>query len=253
MNKNANAITAMPMQNQGIHEHDISLHPERFTLTVKNQIIGTMFFYFGEQGRMPMDEFDAAMRSVFQKYGIKLREFKPVSKGQIGEVMNSIEQPDLIIIFSAEDMASFQSYLNDQETLRLGKIRQLGMRKIIAIIGNATDADELLSRASTTALHSLALVNFKDEMGLINLVEFNRQGVQSGLFRRYGIHPEQFILPLKVIELKGEAGFETPELIVQFGMDDPSKLKDYINDPEYLRLAPLRDAHLKNYRFFTCT
>lgn len=217
------------------------------------KIIFISFLYFKEGGMQNLEEFQAKANPYFKKYGIEiLHQYQPVSKGQIGVNQNIIEQPDMIQIFTAESMENFQSYMADEEVKKLAEIRNSGLRKMNVSFGNEIQTENIISASTTSAVHGIALVNFKDSTGTEQLIEFNQKGQSSGLFDRYGIHAENFIKVSKSMSTMGELDYQQPELIVIFGVDDASKMKEYIADSTYQKLAPIRDNALRSYHFFMC-
>lgn len=217
------------------------------------KIIFISFLYFKEGGIQNLEEFQAKANPYFKKYGIEiLHQYQPVSKGQIGVNQNNIEQPDMIQIFTAESMANFQSYIADEEVKKLAEIRNSGLRKMNVSFGTETQTTDIITASAKNALHGIALVNFKDSLGYKQLIEFNQKGQSSGLFSKYGIHVENFIKVMKSLRSIGELDYQQPELIVIFGVDDATKMKDYIADSNYQKIAPIRDNALKSYHFFMC-
>ena len=217
------------------------------------KIIFISFLYFKEGGMQNLKEFQEKANPNFKKYGIEiLHQYQPLSKGQIGAIPNNIEQPDIIQIFTAESMANFQSYMADEEVKKLAEIRNSGLRKMTVSFGTETQTMDIITASAKNALHGIALVNFKDSLGYDQLIEFNQQGQSSGLFSKYGIHAENFVKIIKSMPATGELDYQQPELIVIFGVDDASKMKDYIADSNYQKIAPIRDNALKSYHFFMC-
>jgi uncharacterized protein (DUF1330 family) len=217
------------------------------------KIIFISFLYFKEGGMQNLEEFQAKAIPYFEKYGIEiLHQYQPVSKGQIGEVQNTIEQPDMIQIFTAESMENFQSYLADDEVKKLAEIRNNGLRKMNVSFGTEVHTTNILSASAKNALHGIALVTFRDSLGYEQLIEFNQKGQDSGLFAKYGIHAENFVKIMKSMPAIGALDYQQPELVVVFGVDDPAKMKDYIADSNYQKLAPIRDNALQTYHFFMC-
>lgn len=217
------------------------------------KIIFISFLYFKEGGMQNLAEFQAKANPYFKKYGIEiLHQYQPVSKGQIGAIQNNIEQPDMIQIFTAESMENFQSYMADEEVKKLAEIRNSGLRKMNVSFGTETQTADIITASAQNALHGIALVNFKYNLGYDQLIEFNQKGQSSGLFSKYGIHAENFVKIMKSMPAIGELDYQQPELIVIFGVDDASKMKEYIADSNYQKLAPIRDNVLKSYHFFMC-
>lgn len=217
------------------------------------KIIFISFLYFKEGGMQNLEEFQAKANPYFKKYGIEiLYQYQPVSKGQIGANQNNIEQPDMIQIFTAESMENFQTYMADEDVKKLAEKRNSGLRKMNVSFGTETQTTDIITASAKNALHGIALVNFKDSLGYNQLIEFNQKGQNSGLFSKYGIHAENFVKIMKTMPAIGEIDYNQPELIVIFGVDDASKMKEYIADNNYQKLAPIRDNALKNYHFFMC-
>ena len=217
------------------------------------KIIFISFLYFKEGGMQNLEEFQAKVNPYFKKYGIEiLHQYQPVSKGQIGAIQNNIEQPDMVQIFTAESMANFQSYMADEEVKKLAEIRNGGLRKMNVSFGTETQTTDVITASAKNALHGIALITFKDSLGYGQLIEFNQKGQSSGLFSKYGIHAENFIKIMKSMPAIGELDYQQPELIVIFGVDDATKMKDYIADHNYQKFAPIRDNALNSYHFFMC-
>ena len=218
-----------------------------------NKITFVSFLYFKEGGIKKLEEFQAKADLYFKKYGIEiLYQYQPISKGQIGANQNNIEQPDMIQIFTAESMANFQTYMADEDVKKLAEIRNSGLRKMNVSFGTETQTTDIISASAKNASHGIALVNFKDSLGYDQLIEFNQKGKSSGLFSKYGIHAENFVKIIKSMPAIGELDYQQPELIVIFGADDATKMKEYVADSAYQKLAPIRDNALNSYHFFMC-
>lgn len=218
-----------------------------------SKLIFLSFLYFKEGGLQKLEEFQLKAKPYFEKYGINIEhQYRPISKGQIGNDPNGIEQPDMIQIFTAESMDAFQAYMADDQVKQLATIRNNGLRKLNVSFGTEIEMRNIITVSSVHALHGIALVTFKDSTGYDKLLEFNEKGQNSGLFAKYGIHAENFIKIVKSMPAIGELDYVKPELVVIFGVDDASKMKDYLNDREYLTLAPIRDNALNTYHFFMC-
>lgn len=217
------------------------------------KIIFISFLYFREDGMQNLEAFQTKADPYFKKYGIEiLHQYQPVSKGQIGVNQNIIEQPDMIQIFTAESMANFQSYMADEAVKKLAEIRNAGLRKMNVSFGTEIQTTDIITASAKNALHGIALVNFKDSLGYDQIIEFNQKGQSSGLFSNYGIHAENFVKIMKSMPAIGELDYQQPELIVIFGVDDASKMKEYIADSNYQKIAPIRDNALSSYHFFMC-
>jgi hypothetical protein len=216
-------------------------------------IIFVSFLYFKEGGIQKLEDFQSKTNPYFTKYGIEiLHQYQPLSKGQIGATPNNIEQPDMIQIFTAVSMERFQAYMADEAVKQLAEIRNSGLRKMTVSFGTEIQTTGIITPSAANALHGIALVTFNESSGYNQLIDFNRQGQSSGLFAKYGIHASGFIKVMKSMPAIGELDFQQPEYIVLFGVDDPSKMKDYIADEDYKNLAPIRDNALNSYQFFMC-
>lgn len=217
------------------------------------KIVFISFMYFNEGGIQNLEEFQVKAKPYFKKYGIEiLHQYQPLSKGQIGPITNMIELPDMIQIFTAESMAKFQSYMADEDVKKIAEIRNIGLRKMNVSFGTELNTTDIITVSAKTALHGIALVNFKDNLGYDQLIEFNRQGLKSGLFSKYGIHAENFVKIMKTMPAIGVLDYVQPELIAIFGIDDAANMKDYIADKSYQKIAPIRDNTLNSYHFFMC-
>lgn len=217
------------------------------------KIIFISFLYFKEGGMHNLEEFQTKANPYFKKYGIEiLHQYQPINKGQIGDIQNNVEQPDMIQIFTTESMANFQSYMADEEVKKLAEIRNRGLRKMNVSFGTEIQTTDIITESKKNAFHGIALVTFKDSLGYNQLIEFNQKGQSSGLFSKYGIHAENFVKITKSMPAIGELDYQQPELIVIFGVDDVTKMKDYIADNDYQKIAPIRDNVLKSYHFFMC-
>ena len=211
------------------------------------------FLYFKEGGSQKLVEFQSKAKPYFERYGIEIQhQYLPLSKGQIGDAQNNIEQPDLIQIFTARNLADFQAYMADDQVKLLAEIRNSGLRKMNVTFGAEMETINLITPSAPNALHGIALVNFKDSSGCDRLIEFNQKGQSSGLFSKYGVHAENFIKIMKSMPAIGELDYVQPQLVVIFGVDDPTKMRDYIADEEYTKLALIRDNALIRYHFFMC-
>lgn len=217
------------------------------------RIIFISFLYFKDGGMQKLEEFQTKAKPLFTKYGIEiLHQYQPVNKGQIGTVQNEIEQPDMVQVFTAESMERFQAYMADEEVKKLAEIRNGGLRKMNVSFGTETETAGIITASAKNALHGIALVTFKDSQGYDQLLAFNQKGQDSGLFSKYGIHAENFIKVTKSMAAIGALDYQQPELIVIFGVDDATKMKEYMADREYQKLALLRDSALNTYHFFMC-
>ncbi len=217
------------------------------------KIIFISFLYFNQGGIQQLEAFQTKASPYFEKYGIKiLHQYQPVSKGQIGAIPNNIEQPDMIQIFTATSLENFQKYMGDNEVIKLAAIRNAGLRKMNVSFGTEIQTKNIITQSEKNALHGIALVHFKDILSYEQLIDFNQKGQSSGLFTKYGIHAENFVKIMKSLPAIGELDYKQPELIVIFGVDDATKMKDYIADSEYQKIAPIRDNALNSYHFFMC-
>jgi uncharacterized protein (DUF1330 family) len=214
----------------------------------------TSFLYFNEDGQEKFQEFQKMSTDLFEKYDLHIEHaLNILKKGEIGEDKNTIEQPDRINIFSLPSMEAFQKMAADPEYQQLAKIRDAGLLKFSATLNGNNNISSSLKIGSNTPIqnrmYALAFINFK-EYGKEGLMEFNKQGIEKGLYEKYGMHLEMIITPKMSKAIIGELDYETPEMIFVFYLDDITKMPAYLADPIYNELAPLRDDGLKSYHFF---
>lgn len=209
------------------------------------------FFHFLENGDQRLREFQERAAPSFARHQLRVeKEIAVVGRGQIGPSPNLLEQPDLIQIATIPSSEAFQEYLADPDVRELAPIRASGLRKMTAHLGPSLDLAGIAQPAREGATHVAALVRFRDEAGLGSLVEFNRRGVESDLFPRHGIRVLHLAKSTKSIVAMGSPDGEAPQAFVHFAIEEPARMKEYLSDPEYLALAPLRDACLESYHFF---
>jgi len=221
---------------------------------MENRVYFTSFLYFNEGGFEKFQEFQEKAEDLFEKYDLRMEHaLNIVKKGEIGEVKNSIEQPDRINVFSLPSMELFQKMAVDDEYQELAKIRDAGLRKFNATLGGLNEMSGALKIPSNTPvkdrMYALAFINFK-ENGKDGLIEFSKKGVESGLYEKYGMHLDEIIIPKMSKAIIGELDYENPQMILTFYLDDIKKMPAYLDDPTYKEIAPLRDKGLESYYFF---
>jgi len=220
---------------------------------MENRTYFTSFLYFKEGGKEQLKEFQEKAASLFTKYDMRIEYVLMITKkGEIGEAKNLIEQPDHIQVFSLPSIELFQQYATNPEYLELSKIRDDGLRKFNVTIGDLSDIGSLKTNSTTPInerMYALAFINFK-ENGKEGLMEFNKKGVESGLYEKYGMHLDEVIIPKMSKAIIGELDYETPQMILAFYLDDIKKMPAYLDDPTYKKIAPLRDNGLESYHFF---
>ncbi len=211
----------------------------------------SMLIWLKPDGQKGLSEFKEKAAPLFLKYGIKVeRIIKIQSKGQIvGQ--NQWDTPNLIQIISAPSAESFQKYLQDPEYARLAPIRDQAVDRVVASMGPSIDVAQFNPESDSLLddrFYGVGFVKFK-ENGRSGLLDFNLKASQ--IFKRHGMHVES-MFDAKISKVTNGRDFSTfsPELIVTFFLDNQASMKDYINDPEYQSLSPIRDNGLEAYDFF---
>lgn len=208
-------------------------------------------FHFLDRGIERLREFQEQAAPSFAKHQLSIeKEITVAGRGQIGDSVNTLEQPDLIQISTIPSLEAFQAYLSDPIVQQLAPLRAKGLRKMTAHFGPSLELAGICQPVRTGATHFAAFARFKDESGLDALFQFNKKGVESGLFPRYGIHILHLARSIKSVAAVGGLEGDAPQGLIHFAVENPSMMKNYLQDPEYIALAPLRDNSLESYHFF---
>ena len=164
---------------------------------------------------------------------------------------NGIEQPDEIRLNYAEDMALFEQYAQDPEVQKINHIREASFRRLNFVLGSEEDISGLKTYFDTPVedrLYVTQFIHFK-EKGEEKFMEFTEQALP--LYKKYGLHFDYWLKPIKKIDAKGDGSdMEMPDKIIIFHADDPSQFKPYNEDPEYLKLAPIRAEGVEHNKLF---
>lgn len=218
---------------------------------MRQPITLTTFFHFHPGGLDRLREYQNHVEEAFLRHRLRIKKEILVSgRGQIGKDPNTRDQPDLIQIASIDSLEDFQAYLQDPLVQRWAPHRQEGLRKMTAHLGPSMDLELILPSPPAGSIHVAALVRFKEPLGLESLVEFNRKGIRSGLFPRWGIHVGHLAKIDRSMAAIGTLDGPNPQALVHFAIEEPSRMGGYLSDPEYQTLAPLRDQALESYHFF---
>jgi uncharacterized protein (DUF1330 family) len=201
-------------------------------------------------GAASLATFRQQAQALFEKYDVRVDgQWRMHGKGQIvGQ--NPFETPDLVQQVSFPSLAQFKAYVSDPEYLRLAPARDQGLRQVTAIAGSLLDVQNVATPGTgpvANRLYGVGLVRFKDG-GSAGLDAFNLQA--QALFARHGMHVESMLDVKQVLTPVGAAQSMAPERVVVFFLDDANTMKAYATDPDYARLAPLRDDGLEAYDFF---
>ncbi|MDZ7937838.1 MAG: hypothetical protein U5M53_05985 [Rhodoferax sp.] len=212
-----------------------------------------MLMSLRSDGATALAAFRQQAQALFEKHGVRVEgQWRMHGKGQIvGH--NAFETPDLVQQVSFPSLAQFKAYVSDPEYLRLAPPRDQGLRQVTAIAGNLLDVQNIAKPGAGPAanrLYGVGLVRFK-EGGSAGLDAFNLQA--QTLFARHGMHVESMMDVKQILTPVGAEQGMAPERVVVFFLDDASAMKAYATDPEYARLAPLRDQGLEAYDFFLGT
>lgn len=217
------------------------------------RLVITMLVWTHPDGEARLAQFAQRAAPLFRRYGVEVdRVLTPVGKGSlVGE--NPHEVPDLIQVLSMPSLDRFQAYTSDPEYQKLAKERDMGVRRMVAVLGTPLSAID--ATTSTSPLnerrYGVAFARFKPG-GQAGMLEFNRRA--SGLFARHGMHVEAMVDTVRILAPIG-APLEAfaPERVVVFFLDSAAAMPAYLADPEYRQLAPVRDEGLERYDFFTAT
>jgi uncharacterized protein (DUF1330 family) len=209
-----------------------------------------MFLWLGPDGKAALARFRQNAAPILARHGVQVdRVLELRGKGQIvGE--NPHELPDMFQHVSFPDAAAFKAYVSDPEYLALAPDRDQALRRMLVMSGPSHDLGHLATPgtgAVTDRLYGVGLPSFKPG-GADGLAAFNEQA--QSLFARHGMHLEAMIDAAQTAAPIGDlAGFEA-ERVVVFFLDRAESLAGYARDPEYVALAPVRDAGLQSYPLF---
>lgn len=188
---------------------------------------------------------------LLAEYGIT--PFKTLGitvKGQLAG-LNDIPQPDLISLFKIPSMERFMEYMGDERYKELSEMRAACTNQVIGYFTNEVPLPTPFKSASNPSerMYVVGLANFK-ESNSAGIDQFNLQAVNQGLFAKHGMHVELQLKPFKVATVVGTFEAVMPDRIQLFFVDKPENLKNYITDPLYKELSPIRDNSLVKYDFF---
>lgn len=220
----------------------MTTHTSRFSIA--------MLLWLQPDGAQALAEFRSQAAPLFKAYGLTIeRQIKITGKGQIVGV-NGFEQPHLVQLISFESEERFRAYIADPRYQALAKQRDQGIRRMTLVAGTPLDVSDISTPgqgAPEQRLYGVGLVRFHPG-GREGMDAFNLRA--QALFARHGMHVESMLEVQRVLTPVGEGLGMQPERVVIFFLDDAAALKPYASDPEYLALAPLRDAGLATYDFF---
>lgn len=196
-------------------------------------------------------EFSRQNAPLLQQYQIQpIKSIAIKMKGQIVRA-NEIPQPDFIGIFNVSSMQQFMSYMSDSRYAEISKLRAQSTSSVIGYFAYEQDLPKLLDATSQPMdrLYMVGLANFKNKE-TEGLERFNKKAIESGLFNKHGMHVEYQLAPFKAATVVGDVNVRVPDRIQIFFMDKPENFKEYVADPLYKELSPLRDQTLTGYDFF---
>lgn len=217
-----------------------------------NQTIALVtFFFFKEQGIEKLRQFQNAAAPLFAKHQLTIaKEFVPSGQGQIGSAPNVRERPDLVQIALFPSLENLQAYLADPDVAALAPLRASGLRRMTASFGPTIALGDGLLPEPKGTVHFVALATFSKPDGFDDLVAFNRKGIETGLFSKYGLRVAHLAKAAKTVTPIGTDDGPAPQALIHFTVTDPARMKEYLADPAYLQLAPLGDGALSSYDFF---
>lgn len=210
----------------------------------------TMLMQLKPEGAQALANFREQAAPLFKKYDLRIeRQLKISGKGQIvGE--NRFELPHLIQVISFASVSQFKAYASDPQYQALAPQRDAGLARLTVIAGTSLDITTIATPGTgsmETRLYGVGLIRFKPN-GAQGLDTFNQRA--QALFARHGMHVESMIDVQQTMTPVGMPEAMQPQRIVVFFLDNPTAMKGYATDPEYLSLAPIRDDGLEAYDFF---
>lgn len=188
---------------------------------------------------------------LLEKYGItSFKTLRATVKGQLVGI-NEIPQPDFISVFKIPSMDHFMGYMADEYYKELSELRAACASQVIGYFATDLPLPTVFNSNSRPSerMYVVGFANFKDA-NPEGIDQFNHQAVNQGLFIKHGMHVELQLKPFKVATVVGDFEAVMPDRIQFFFVDKPENLKNYISDPLYKELSPIRDKSLLKYDFF---
>ncbi|MFO1388384.1 hypothetical protein [Cellvibrio sp.] len=220
-------------------------------MSANNSIILVMLVSIKSGQESVFADFAKQNAPLLQQYQIQpVKSIAVKMKGQIvGQ--NEIPQPDFITLFSISSMEQFMAYMAD---FRYAKISALRAQSTTSVIGYFTyeqniPAQFISESPAADRLYMVGLANFKNQ-DAEGLEKFNKAAIENGLFSKHGMHIEYQLVPFKVATVVGDTTAVIPERIQVFFIDKAESFREYVSDPVYKNLSPLRDNTLTKYDFF---
>ncbi|MEM9069131.1 MAG: hypothetical protein AAGE52_11525 [Myxococcota bacterium] len=217
----------------------------------QNRTYFVTFLYFRPGGRERMKQFMDHVGPLWTEHGMGNAGTLDIAMKRAVEGENNVAQPDQIRFNYAEDMALFKKYQEHPLPREYAHLRDEALERITILLASEND---ITPRATyeegdvDKRLYVVQLIDFKPK-GEAKLDEFYDKA--APLFQRYGFHFDYMLSPLKKLDAKGDSSDLTlPQKVVLFHADDPDQLGVYNQDPEYLRLAPIREAGVAHNRLF---
>lgn len=210
----------------------------------------TMLMGLQPEGAAALTSFRQSAGPLLARHDVRIeRVLRIRGKGQIVG-SNDFELPDLIQQISLPSREAFNAYLADPEYQALAPVRDAGLRRLSVCAGPAMDVSTIATPGRgipTTRLYGVGFVRFRPG-GEAGLDAFNREA--QSLFARHGMHVESMQQVAQTMTPVGTGDGLAPQRVVVFFLDEAAQLPVYAADPEYRRLAPLRDEGLERYDVF---
>lgn len=220
-------------------------------MSATNSIILMMLVSLKPDQQQKFVEFAQKNGPLLKHYGIEpIKTIAINIKGQLaGE--NLIPQPDFVSLFKVPSMEQFMAYMADPQYTVLSALRAEATSNVIGYFGHEQSLPcELNSKSEPSdRMYVVGLASFKNQSPA-GLELFNQRAIETGLFEAHGMHVEYQLQPFKAAAVVGDHAVVTPDRIQVFFVDKPENLKNYISDPLYKELSPLRDETLDKYDFF---
>ena len=209
------------------------------------------FIYYAAGGEATFREFMSKAAPIWEEHKLGNLGVIKVGMKRAIEGENNIEQPDEIRLNYAEDMALFEEFTQNAELQKINHLREASFRRLNFVLASEEDISGFKTYFDTpldSRMYAVQLLHFK-EGGEAGYRDFTKQALP--VFEKYGLHFDYWLEPIKKVDAKGDGSdMDLPDKVVIFHADDPSVLQAYNEDPEYLRLAPIRAAAVEHNKLF---
>ena len=220
-------------------------------MPLNSSIVLVMLIAFKQNAVRQFAEFTEKNAPLLKRYNISL--LKTIDIGIKGQLLgeNKMPQPNIINIYHIPSMDLFMDYMADDEYKAASLLRSEATETVQGYFTREQPLPEPFYSDSpaTQRLYIVGFAHFKNQ-NEIGLEAFNRQAIATGLFKKHGMHIEHQLSPFKVVTVVGATEIISPDRIQVFFVDHPDNIKNYVSDPVYKELSPIRDETLDKYDFF---